>query len=54
MGLPVIVEARVNTMVQERYNLEWIREQGVGLVLKRTKDLPRRKTTSKCTGKLKS
>ena len=33
MQLPVIVERNLWTMPQERYNAEWIREQGVGLVL---------------------
>jgi UDP-N-acetylglucosamine:LPS N-acetylglucosamine transferase len=34
MGLPVIVERNSYTLPQERYNAEWIEEQGVGLVLK--------------------
>ncbi len=33
MRLPVIVESNAWTMPQERYNAEWVREQGVGLVL---------------------
>jgi 1,2-diacylglycerol 3-beta-galactosyltransferase len=33
MRLPVIVEANAWTLPQERYNPEWIREQGVGVVL---------------------
>jgi 1,2-diacylglycerol 3-beta-galactosyltransferase len=33
MRLPVIVERNAWTLPQERYNAEWIREQGVGLVL---------------------
>jgi 1,2-diacylglycerol 3-beta-galactosyltransferase len=33
MRLPVIVESNVWTLPQERYNPEWIREQGVGVVL---------------------
>ena len=33
MGLPVIVERNAWTLPQERYNTDWIREQGVGLVL---------------------
>ncbi|HVO98367.1 MAG TPA: glycosyltransferase [Bryobacteraceae bacterium] len=40
MGLPVIVEAGSKTLAQERYNVEWIREQGVGLPVARTKDFP--------------
>ena len=33
MRLPVIVERNAWTLPQERYNAEWVREQGVGLVL---------------------
>ena len=33
MQLPVIVERNAWTLPQERFNAEWIREQGVGLVL---------------------
>jgi hypothetical protein len=33
MKLPVIVERNAWTLPQERYNAEWVREQGVGLVL---------------------
>ncbi len=33
MGLPVIVERNAWTLPQERYNAEWIRELGVGIVL---------------------
>lgn len=40
MGLPVIVESGLKTMAQERYNVEWIREQGVGIPIKRISDLP--------------
>lgn len=40
MGLPVIVESGRKTLAQERYNVEWIREQGVGLPLAKIKDLP--------------
>lgn len=32
--LPVIVERNARTLPQERYNTEWVREQGVGLVVK--------------------
>jgi UDP-N-acetylglucosamine:LPS N-acetylglucosamine transferase len=41
MGLPVIVDAGLKTMAQERYNVEWIREQGVGISIKRINDLPK-------------
>jgi hypothetical protein len=34
MGLPVIVERNAWTLVQERYNTEWVRERNVGLVLR--------------------
>ncbi len=33
MGLPVIVERNAWTLPQERYNAEWVLEQGLGLVL---------------------
>lgn len=34
MGLPVITFENASTMPQERYNASWVREQGVGLVLR--------------------
>jgi hypothetical protein len=34
MGLPVIVERNARTMIQERYNTEWIERQQVGIVLR--------------------
>ncbi len=34
MHLPVIVECNAWTLPQERYNTEWVRQQGVGFVLK--------------------
>jgi hypothetical protein len=33
MGLPVIVESNAWTLPQERYNAEWVRERGVGIVV---------------------
>jgi 1,2-diacylglycerol 3-beta-galactosyltransferase len=33
MHLPAIVERNAWTLPQERYNTEWVREQGVGIVL---------------------
>lgn len=33
MNLPVIVESNAWTLPQERYNTDWVREQGVGIVL---------------------
>jgi len=38
-GLPVIIVRNAWTMPQERYNADWVREQGVGLVLKSFRDL---------------
>jgi len=34
MGLPLIVERNVMTMVQERYNTEWIYQNGLGVVVR--------------------
>lgn len=34
MKLPVIMERNAFTLPQERYNADWVQEQGVGLVLK--------------------
>ena len=34
MGLPVIVERNAWTMPQERYNAEWVVEQGVGIAVR--------------------
>jgi UDP-N-acetylglucosamine:LPS N-acetylglucosamine transferase len=34
MGLPVITLGNASTMPQERYNTEWVRDCGVGLVVK--------------------
>ena len=33
MGLPVIIERNYWTLPQERFNAEWVEEQGVGLSL---------------------
>ena len=33
MRLPVIVERNAWTLPQERYNADWVREQGMGIVL---------------------
>lgn len=38
-GLPVIVVRNAWTMPQERYNTDWVREQGVGLVGRRYGDI---------------
>jgi 1,2-diacylglycerol 3-beta-galactosyltransferase len=37
MNLPVIVERNSWTLPQERYNADWVREKGVGLVVKNFK-----------------
>jgi len=34
MKLPVIVERNAWNLPQERYNCDWVREQGVGMVLR--------------------
>ena len=39
MKLPVIVERNAFTLPQERYNADYVREQGVGLVLDNFKDI---------------
>jgi 1,2-diacylglycerol 3-beta-galactosyltransferase len=38
-GLPVLIECNAWTMPQERYNAEWVKEKGVGIVLKSFKDV---------------
>ncbi len=39
MQLPVIVERNAWTLPQERYNAEWVQEQGVGMVLANFRDI---------------
>jgi 1,2-diacylglycerol 3-beta-galactosyltransferase len=34
MGLPVIVERNAWTLAQERYNADWIEQEGVGMVVR--------------------
>ena len=34
MGLPVIIERNAWTMPQERYNAEWVEEQGFGIAIR--------------------
>jgi UDP-N-acetylglucosamine:LPS N-acetylglucosamine transferase len=34
MGCPVIVERNANTLPQERANVEWVRDNGVGVVVR--------------------
>jgi hypothetical protein len=37
--LPVLIECNAWTMPQERYNAKWVKEKGVGIVLKSFKDV---------------
>jgi Glycosyltransferase family 28 C-terminal domain/Monogalactosyldiacylglycerol (MGDG) synthase len=39
MKLPVIVDRNASTMVQERYNSDWVLENGVGIVLRSFSDI---------------
>ncbi|MBG1258289.1 glycosyltransferase [Nostoc commune] len=39
MNLPVIVERSAATMLQERYNTDWIQQQKVGLVIRSFRDI---------------
>jgi len=41
MGLPVIVERNAWTLAHERYNADWIEEQGVGMVVKNFSQIAR-------------
>lgn len=41
MQLPVIVESNARTLPQERFNAEWIRDQGVGIVLNNFRNVDR-------------
>ena len=41
MRLPMIVERNAWTLPQERYNTDWIREQGVGIVLPNFREIGR-------------
>lgn len=45
MRLPVIVECNRKTMVQERYNIEWIRNNEMGIVIKSFNDIGKAVTT---------
>ena len=40
MGLPVILKQDASTMVHERYNIDWVLEQKVGMVIRRFQELP--------------
>ena len=39
LGLPVVVTRNAWTMPQERYNTQWVRERGLGLVLPSFRDI---------------
>jgi len=39
MRLPVIVDSNAWTLPQERYNAEWVREEGVGIVVRNFRDV---------------
>ena len=39
MGLPVLVESNSWTLLQERYNARWLREQGYGIVLSNLREV---------------
>ena len=41
MRLPVIVERNAWTLPQERYNGDWVREQGIGIVLSNFREIAR-------------
>jgi 1,2-diacylglycerol 3-beta-galactosyltransferase len=41
MGLPVIVERNAWTLAHERYNTDWIEEQGVGMVIRNISQIGR-------------
>lgn len=40
LGLPVLTFDNASTMPQERYNLQWLRERGLGLAVRSTRGLP--------------
>lgn len=40
MGLPILTWRNVSTLPQERYNAAWVLEQGLGRVIRRTRELP--------------
>lgn len=45
MGLPVIVERNAWTLPQERYNVDWVLEKGVGMVVGNFRDISTAVTT---------
>jgi UDP-N-acetylglucosamine:LPS N-acetylglucosamine transferase len=50
LGLPVITFENASTMPQERWNAHWVREQGLGLVVKSTRTLAQ--TVAELTARL--
>jgi len=40
MHLPVIVELNQRTLLQERYNAEWVQEHGMGIAINSLKNIP--------------
>jgi len=40
MGLPVIIEGNARTLPQERYNLAWVEEQKLGVVISSFRHIP--------------
>jgi UDP-N-acetylglucosamine:LPS N-acetylglucosamine transferase len=37
--LPVVLESNARTLPQERYNIQWVKENKVGVILKNFKDI---------------
>ena len=52
MGLPVIVERNAWTLPQERYNTEWVAEQGFGVVLRNFRGIDQTVRELLASGKL--
>jgi UDP-N-acetylglucosamine:LPS N-acetylglucosamine transferase len=40
LGLPVVTFRNAWTMPQERYNTDWVQEQGLGMVVRSVRELP--------------
>ena len=41
MGLPAIVLGNASTLMQERCNLDWLRDEGLGIVVRHFRDIGR-------------
>jgi 1,2-diacylglycerol 3-beta-galactosyltransferase len=54
MHLPVIVERNSWTLPQERYNADWVREQGVGIVLENFREIEKAVTEMLAGGQLQA